>query len=113
MSCANCAQARDRAAAGRTWGGYTMHCARCCARLVISARPHRPAQEAFFALMARHVGGPTKQAVVDAIGQIDAEAAGKPEVSQGVAQSSASDSARPEVSQGSASAPVGELDFFG
>lgn len=65
--CQNCA----KAAQVRTWGGYTMTCPRCCARLVRSARPLRHAQEAHFAAIARYEGAPTKQKVIEAIAAMD------------------------------------------
>lgn len=63
MLCDNCHQAASRA----LWGGYSLTCARCCARLVVSARPLRHAQEGFFALFARRPENPSKDAIIAAI----------------------------------------------
>ena len=63
MVCDNCHQAATRA----LWGGYSFTCARCCARLVVSARPWRDAQEGFFALFARRPENPSKDAIIAAI----------------------------------------------
>ena len=68
--CVNC----TRAATVRHWGGYTMACVRCCARLVRSARPLRHAQEAHFAVIARRPGRPDKAAVINEIKCMDMEA---------------------------------------
>lgn len=81
MTCPNCAQA----AARPLWGGYTTTCVHCCARLVVSARPLRHAQEAFFAMFERRIDGPTKADIIRAIGQLDAAKNPPAEVSQGVA----------------------------
>lgn len=71
MSCSNCISHEQRAKLGQRWGGYSMNCAGCCARLVRSARPLRGAQEAIFAAIARRDGRPSKQQVIEAIGQLD------------------------------------------
>ena len=68
MTCSNCQQADLR----KTWGGYTMSCVHCCARLLRSARPLRHAQEAMLAAIARHDGAPTKAAVLQALKALDA-----------------------------------------
>lgn len=44
--CSNCA-----AASLKPWHGYTMHCAGCMARLVLSARPSRKQQETMLACL--------------------------------------------------------------
>ena len=63
LDCVNCQQAATRP----VWGGYSLTCANCCARLVISARPWRDAQEGFFALFARRPENPSKDKIVAAI----------------------------------------------
>lgn len=67
--CTNC----TRAAQNFHWGGYTMACARCCARLVRSARPLRHAQEGHFAAIARRPGRPDKVAIINEIKRMDSE----------------------------------------
>ena len=62
-ACTNCHQADTRP----VWGGYSLTCANCCARLVISARPWRDAQEGFFALFARRPENPSKEKIIEAI----------------------------------------------
>jgi hypothetical protein len=71
MSCSNCTAYTQARKAGRQWGGYSMNCAGCCARLVRSARPLRDAQESIFAAIAMRPGRPTKEAVIAAIAQLD------------------------------------------
>lgn len=68
-----CAQCTHRAA-DRLWPVYSMACVTCCARLVRSARPLRHAQEAHFAVINRHPGRPSKDAVITEIRRIDSEA---------------------------------------
>ena len=63
LPCNNCHQAATRP----VWGGYSLACANCCARLVISARPWRDAQESFFALFARRPENPSKDTIIAAI----------------------------------------------
>ena len=46
----------------------------CCARLVKSARPFKPAQEAMLAVIQRQPGRPTKAQVLAALRELDAQA---------------------------------------
>lgn len=69
FECMNCI----RSAQSRIWAGYSMTCARCCARLVRNARPLRHAQEAHFVVIARRPGRPDKAAVINEIKRMDAE----------------------------------------
>lgn len=48
-------------------GAYNMRCVKCCARLVVSARPNRNAQEAMLACITRRPSNPTKPEVIQAI----------------------------------------------
>lgn len=58
--CSDC-----EAATTKQWhGGYTMQCVGCMARLVLSARPLRYAQEAMLACLDRK-GLPTRQQVLE------------------------------------------------
>lgn len=72
MGCLHCAQAKERALAGRIWPGYAMSCTRCCARLLRSARPLRTAQEAMLACITRRPGRPTRADVLQALKALDA-----------------------------------------
>jgi hypothetical protein len=63
--CSNC-----EAATTKQWhGGYTMQCVGCMARLVLSARPLRHAQEAMLACLeskgSARPGLPTRQQVLE------------------------------------------------
>jgi len=71
MTCSNCAMAATRA----VWGGYSMNCVACCARLVRSARPLRHAQEAFLLLLARQPGRPSKAQVIEQLKVMDNQGA--------------------------------------
>lgn len=55
-------------------GAYNMRCVVCCAALIISARPNRDAQEAFFACITRRRENPNQAAIIAAIRQADAPA---------------------------------------
>lgn len=61
--CEQCKQAKTN----KWWGGYQMQCVQCCARLVASARPSRPHQEAMLAAIARFPNAPTREAVLDCL----------------------------------------------
>jgi|GEM_PF-4528635 len=50
-----------------------MTCVQCCARLLVSARPLRRAQQAMLAAIARHQGAPSKAAILQAIKSLDAD----------------------------------------
>ena len=52
-------------------GAYYLRCVACCAALIISARPNRDAQEAFFACITRRRENPSKEAIIAAIKQAD------------------------------------------
>lgn len=73
-ACPHCArhQARPESVTRLTVGAFNANCAQCCARLVRSARPLRHAQEAHLAAVTKGEGRPTRDQVVDAIGQQDA-----------------------------------------
>lgn len=73
MPCSNCEQSELSAQQGRaSWGGFSMWCCRCCARLVRSARPLRMAQEAMLACIARHPDAPTRADVLRELKALDA-----------------------------------------
>ena len=73
MPCSNCKAFAQCQAAGRPWGGFSMSCVHCCARLVRSARPLRMAQEAMLACIARHQpDAPTRADVLQALKALDA-----------------------------------------
>lgn len=74
MPCSNCVQSEQSARQGRApWGGFSMSCVHCCARLVRSARPLRMAQEAMLACIARHQpDAPTREDVLQALKALDA-----------------------------------------
>ena len=67
--CKACQLSRDKA----LYGVYCFACARCCARLIRSARPLRSVQEAMFAAIGRLQGAPTKNEIIEAIRTIDSE----------------------------------------
>lgn len=73
-ACPHCArhQARPTPVTRLTVGALSANCAQCCARLVRSARPLRHAQEAHLAAVMRREGRPTRDQIVEAIGQQDA-----------------------------------------
>lgn len=71
MTCTNC----QKAQASPHWGGYDTRCARCCARLVRSARPVKAMQEAMLYAIALRPENPTKATVLAALKAMDAEAA--------------------------------------
>lgn len=48
-------------------GAYNLRCVVCCARLVVSARPLRHAQEGLLACITRHPENPSKADVLSAI----------------------------------------------
>ncbi len=48
-------------------GAYNLRCVACCARLVVSARPLRHAQEGLLACITRHPENPSKADVLNAI----------------------------------------------
>lgn len=74
MTCKDC----EHSATRLHWGGYSMRCARCCARLVRSARPAREQQEAMLYAVALRKENPKKPAILAALKAMDAEAASKP-----------------------------------
>lgn len=63
--CEECKRARTN----KYHGGYRMQCLQCCARLVASARPSRPHQEAMLAAIDRFPGAPPRQAILDCLKQ--------------------------------------------
>ena len=67
-ACSACTQRAQR----RWCGAYQMRCVVCCAALVISARPHRPAQQALLACITRRPENPKQAEVLAAIQQADA-----------------------------------------
>ena len=71
MTCTNCLKAQS----SPHWGGYNTRCARCCARLVRSARPVREHQEAMLYAIALRPENPTKAAVLQALKEMDAHSA--------------------------------------
>lgn len=73
-SCPHCDRHRQRpvGVTALTVGAFDASCPGCCARLVRSARPLRHAQEAHLAAIARRDGRPTREQVIQAIGQQDA-----------------------------------------
>lgn len=66
-TCPNCAAVATKP----HWGGYSMACVGCCARLVLSARPVRKYQEGMLSCVAMQGNGrperPTRQQVLDRI----------------------------------------------
>lgn len=66
--CETCQQADLNPRSGR----YSFTCARCCARLIRSARPLRHAQEAMFAAIARQEGAPAKADILAQVKALDA-----------------------------------------
>lgn len=53
-----------------------MTCVACCARLLVSARPLKHAQQAMLAAIARHQGAPSKASILQAIKHQDEQARG-------------------------------------
>jgi len=76
MTCSHCARHLAQQTAVHvsqlTAGVFDAGCASCCARLVRSARPLRPAQEAMMAAITRRDGRPTREQIIQAIGHLDA-----------------------------------------
>lgn len=72
MTCQHC----DQAAARPHWGGYSMQCVQCCARLIRSARPLKAAQEALLAAITMRPENPTKEAILQALKALDANSVG-------------------------------------
>ena len=70
MSATPCPWCERARAVGRC-GRYNLHCVMCCARLVKSARPFKPAQEAMLAVIQRQPGRPTKAQVLAALRELD------------------------------------------
>jgi hypothetical protein len=48
-------------------GAYNLRCVRCCARLVMSARPNRKAQEAMLLCITRRPENPQQSDILKAI----------------------------------------------
>ena len=71
MTCQQC----QHSTANPHWGGYNTRCARCCARLVRSARPVKAMQEAMLYAIALRPENPTKAAVLAALKAMDADLA--------------------------------------
>ena len=71
MTCQQC----QHSTANPHWGGYNTRCARCCARLVRSARPVKAMQEAMLYAIALRPENPTKAAVLAALKAMDADSA--------------------------------------
>ena len=61
--CAACSIVKARALCG----AYNLRCVRCCARLVMSARPNRKAQEAMLACITRRPENPNQTDIMKAI----------------------------------------------
>lgn len=59
-----CDLCNDSQTAGRPSGVFNLLCLGCCARLVLSARPLRRAQEAMLASIARMPGAPSRAQVL-------------------------------------------------
>lgn len=71
MTCTNCQKAQSHP----HWGGYDTRCARCCARLVRSARPVREHQEAMLYAIALRPENPSKADVLKALKAMDVDLA--------------------------------------
>jgi hypothetical protein len=54
------------------WGGYSMRCVQCCARLIRSARPLKHAQDALLAAIAQRPENPARPAILQALKGLDA-----------------------------------------
>jgi len=50
-----------------------MKCVQCCARLLVSARPLRHAQQAMLSAIARHQGAPSRPEILKAIKSLDGD----------------------------------------
>jgi hypothetical protein len=61
--CHACALVQTRALCG----AYNLRCVRCCARLVMSARPNRKAQEAMLLCITRRKENPQQSDILKAI----------------------------------------------
>jgi len=70
--CPACAMVQARALCG----AYNLRCVLCCARLVVSARPNRAAQQAFLYCITRRKENPSQAAVLAAIKKFDAARSG-------------------------------------
>ncbi len=51
----------------RKGGRYDFRCVRCCARLIVHARPSKPHQDGHLAAIARLDGAPTRQEILAAV----------------------------------------------
>lgn len=67
MTCTNCTNASTHS----HWGGYTMTCVVCCARLVKSARPLVHLQKGHLQCMAMRPGRPSKDDALAALKTMD------------------------------------------
>jgi hypothetical protein len=67
-------------------GAYNLRCVRCCARLVMSARPNRKAQEGMLACITRRPENPAQAEILQAIKEADGAAPPPPaaKVSRGL-----------------------------
>lgn len=63
MTCPDC----TKSAASRGYGVYTLTCVKCCARLVVSARPIKAHQEAMLIVIGKVQGAPSRQKVLECI----------------------------------------------
>lgn len=63
MTCPDC----TTSATNPVHGVYDLECVMCCARLVVSARPHKRAQESMLETIRRVKGSPSRQAIMDCI----------------------------------------------
>ena len=73
MTCQQCQKAQSNP----HWGGYDTRCARCCARLVRSARPLKHLQDAHLAAIEhRRPDTPERALVLAALKELDVRLAG-------------------------------------
>lgn len=78
--CSNC----EAAAARPHWGGYSMACTACCARLVLSCAPDKSQAEVMLACVVLRPGRPERRTVLDAVRALKAGATlPQPETPQG------------------------------
>ena len=71
MPCKHCEHSAERL----IWGGYSMRCVQCCARLIRSARPLKAAQDALLAAITMRPENPRLEAILLALRELDARLA--------------------------------------
>lgn len=72
--CLNCSSA----ALNPLWGGYSMQCVRCCARLIASAFPDKRQMQVLRAAAELRSGRPSREEVKAELSRLEAQRKGLP-----------------------------------